>query len=270
MVNSYGKNLYLHENLPDEIPACMKRIAIIDDEPDARETLHLMVATYCPEVHIAGIANGVADGFRMICREKPDIVLLDIRMDDGSGFDLLDMFPQPKFKVIFTTAYDEFALRAFRYHALDYLLKPVTPMALVDAIDRAVATSLSDNHRNISVIKENHLTGIHDKIAINTREGVTLLNLSSITRFEADSNYSWAYPHQEEKVLIAKSMSEFEDLLPQNTFFRIHQSYIVNIRYIKKYLKEGNIVVLDDNTELSIARRRKDDFLEWLEKSRRE
>lgn len=248
----------------------MKRIAIIDDEPDARETLRLMITTYCPDVSIAGLANSVADGFRLICRETPDIVLLDIRMDDGSGFDLLDMFRQPKFRVIFTTAYDEFALRAFRYHALDYLLKPVTPEGLVNAIERAKVAPVPEYYPKTDIIKITQRAGIQDKIAINTREGVTLLTLSSITRFEADSNYSWAYLHQQDKVLVAKSLSDFEDLLPEDSFYRIHQSHIVNIRYVKKYIKEGNIVVMDDNKELVIARRRKDDFLEWLEMSRQE
>lgn len=243
----------------------MIRIAIIDDEPDARETLHLLIDAYYPKAEIVGHANGVAEGFALICRESPDIVLLDIRMDDGSGFDLLDMFSKPKFKVIFTTAHDEYALRAFRYQALHYLLKPVTPVTLVEALDRAVEVSLQEHLREVAQFKESRASLQKDKVAIQSREGLTFLNLSDITYITADANYTWAYLHPPEKILLTKKMVDLEAILPAERFFRIHNSCIVNIRYIKKYLKDGLIVVMDDNTELSIARRRKEEFLEWLE-----
>jgi len=243
----------------------MKRIAIIDDEANARMGLRTLLDSFCPDVEICGEADSVESGYQLIRQSKPHGVLLDISMEDGTGFDLLDKFINPSFQVIFTTAHDEFALKAFRYHALDYLLKPINPVELVQTIDRLTVEVPEEYPTQINNLLESNRTRQFDKIAITSLEGVAFLRLDQIVRLESDASYTTFYLSNKERHLIARPMKDFEDLLPEDDFFRLHQSHLVHLSFVKKILREdGGYALMEDDSKVPIARRRKEAFLQVM------
>ncbi len=245
----------------------MKRIAIVDDEQDARQALRTLLETYCPDVEVCGEADSVESAFALIRQTQPDAILLDISMEDGTGFDLLDKFQRTSFQVIFTTAHDEFALKAFRYHALDYLLKPINPVELAQTIDLLKIENQEDYQTRINNLLESARTRQLDKITLTSQEGMVFLNLDQIVRLESDGSYTSFYLPDKERHLIARPMKDFEDLLIGHDFFRIHQSHIVQLSFVKKVLREdGGYALMEDGFKAPIARRRKEEFLEVLKK----
>ncbi len=243
----------------------MKRIAIIDDESHARQTLRTILNELCPQVSIVGEANGVLSGVQLIRQASPQCVLLDISMEDGSGFDLLDQFPHPDFKVIFTTAFDQFALKAFRYSALDYLIKPIVPNELKAAIEKLETESLEQH-----VEKLKHLLAVGKqpqvkKIVLSTQEGLVFLPIEKIVRLESEGCYTTFYLLNNERHVVSKGLKEYEELLPEDSFFRIHQSHIVQRSFVRKVMKEdGGYVVMKDGSKVPLANRRRQAFMEWL------
>ncbi|MCF8247777.1 MAG: LytTR family DNA-binding domain-containing protein [Saprospiraceae bacterium] len=245
----------------------MKRIAIVDDEAHARQFLKTMLAKFCPEVEIVGEADGVGTALQLIRQTRPDAVLLDISMEDGSGFDLLDFFPQLDFKVVFTTAHDEFALRAFHYAALDYLLKPIQPKDLIRALERVRETPILDYTEKIKVLLENARQHRPLTITLHTQEGLTLLKLEQIVYLSSDNAYTTFHLMQGEQLVVSRPIGDFEVLLPSDSFFRIHQSYLVNLTHVRKILKdEGGVVAMSNGSQLPLARRRKDEFIESVKR----
>jgi two-component system LytT family response regulator len=243
----------------------MKRIAIIDDEPDARQAIRTLLETYCPEVEICGEADSVENAYLLIRNTQPHGILLDISMEDGSGFDLLDKFPQASFKVIFTTAHDEFALKAFRYHALDYLLKPINPVELAQAVDLVKSGVTEDYQDRINNLLESARSHKLDKITLNSQEGLVFLSIDQIVHLESDGSYTTFYLLNKEKHVIARPIKEFEELLSDHDFFRLHQSFIVHLPFVSKVLREdGGYVLMEGDFKIPIARRRKEEFLDLL------
>ena len=242
----------------------MKRIAIIDDESNARQLLVSILKNHCPEVELVGEANSVASGIHLIRQTKPDAVLLDISMGDGTCFDLLDQISNLDFKVIFTTAFDDFAIRAFRYNALDYLLKPLIPKDLVAAINRIENVSSEIYTQQIKNLLEDARQKKHSKIVLSSQEEFIFIQIDQIVHLHSEGNYTTFYLFNKKRIVVSRPIGEFEELLPENSFFRIHQSYIVNIAFVKKIMKEeGGGVVMEDDSQLPISRRRKSDFLDY-------
>lgn len=243
----------------------MKRIAIIDDESHARQTIRTLLKELCPQATVVGDANGVQSGVRLIEQTSPQCVLLDISMEDGTGFDLLDQFAHPAFKVIFTTAFDQFALKAFRYSALDYLVKPIVPMELKTAIEKLETESI-DQH--VEKLKHLLATGRQPqmkKIVLSSQEGLVFLPLDQIVRLESEGCYTTFYLLESERHVVAKGLKEYEELLPSDTFFRIHQSHIVQRSFVRKVLKEdGGYVAMKDGSKIPLAIRRKQAFMDWV------
>lgn len=243
----------------------MKRIAIIDDEPDARQLLRAMIDSLCPDVEICGEADGVQSAYVLIRQTRPHGILLDISMEDGTGFDLLEQFPHPTFQAIFTTAHDEFALKAFRYHALDYLLKPINPVELAQAIDRVKVEVPEDYPARISKLLESARSGQLNKITLTSQEGMAFLRLDQIIRLESDASYTTFYLLNQERQVVSRPMKDFETLLPEDEFFKLHQSHIVNLSFVKKILREeGGYALMEDGCKVPVARRRKEEFLELM------
>jgi two-component system LytT family response regulator len=240
----------------------MKKIAIIDDEAYARQFLRTLLGSLCPEVEIVGEADGVADGLHLIRQTCPDAVLLDISMEDGSGFDLLDFFPKLDFKVIFTTAHDEFALRAFHYAAVDYLLKPIQPKDLMRALERVSESPQAVFNEKMKHLLETTRQKLPLNLTLQTQEGLVLIKLEQIIYLESDNAYTTFFLKDGMKVVVSKPIGEFESRLPADSFFRIHQSYLVNLASVRKILKDDKAqVVLENGVQLPLARRRKDDFI---------
>ncbi|GJM33137.1 MAG: DNA-binding response regulator [Saprospiraceae bacterium] len=241
------------------------RAVVIDDEAAARSLILIYLKDFCPEIQVVGEACGVQTGISVITETSPDLIFLDIHLQDGSGFDLLKEFSSPSFRIIFITAYDNFAYKAFQYSAVDYLLKPVDPLQLKKAVEKIQKQSQNDNYlEQLKTLLEN----LHDKkakkIALSASEGLIFLNLNEICRLESKGNYT-TFHSKGERFVVAKSLKEYEQLLPGDQFFRIHQSHLVNIHCVHKILKEeGGAVLMNDGSKLPLARRKKDTFIQRL------
>ena len=218
----------------------MIRALIVDDEPKNTRILKSLLTDYCPQVEICGIAENSASAMELIEALSPDLVFLDIEMPYGNAFDLLDKLMPVSFEIIFITAFDEYTLKAFKYSALDYLLKPVNIEELKEAVERA-QTRLASKNTNVqlqnllSTIKRG--TGGLQKIALPYKDSLVFVPVNSIIRFEGSSGYSTVYTNEGQKFLGTRTIKEYEDILPEDLFFRVHNSHLVNLNCIKKYQK---------------------------------
>ena len=240
---------------------------IIDDEEESRTNLSQLLQEYATGVKVIGEADGVKSGISVIRELNPDLLFLDIQMQDGSGFDLLDFFTDPQFGIIFITAHDEYAIRAFKYHAIDYLLKPIHPVELNNAIKKIQTSSKTTEPLNrLTSLVKNIKDGVFDKIAVSTQEGIFYIKINDIFKFESFRNYTTIFFANDKKLLTTKPISEFEDLL-DDTFLRTHQSHIVNLNYVSGLFKkdEGYIRMEDDST-VPLSRRKKEKFLYRMSK----
>lgn len=242
------------------------RVIVIDDESQSRKTLQILLKDYCPHVAIIGEADGVLAGYQLLQRESPDALFLDIHMSDGTGFDLLNKIQNPSFQVVFITAYDNFAIKAFQYNAIDYLLKPINVDELLRAIRKIKpATQQPDFKRRLDNLLETNKTGKFDKIAVSSNDGLHFLELSEIVRLESEGNYTTFNLLNGKQVIVAKTLKSFEDLLEDEMFFRTHQSHIINLKYIAKIVKEdGGYLLMKDQGKVPISRSKKDQFMKLV------
>jgi two-component system LytT family response regulator len=249
--------------------APMLRTIIIDDEAHQRLTIEKMVIRYCPQVNLVAQANGVKTGVEAVRKHKPDLVLLDIKMDDGTGFDLLDRLQPVDFRVIFITAYDQYAIKAFRFSALDYLLKPLDPDELAQAVAKAEHVIQRDFLTQLENLRE-HLSAEGKTmkwIILKTFDNIHLIPVQEIMYCEADSNYIRVYLVNDMMIMITASLKDYEDLLVDSGFIRVHRSFLVNVKYIRRFEKaEGGFVVLDNDVKIPVASRKRDELLVMFER----
>ncbi|RFS16113.1 LytTR family DNA-binding domain-containing protein [Emticicia sp. C21] len=247
----------------------MYKAIIVDDENRSVETLSSIIYLFCStEVEVIGTANSIQEAYQLIQEKSPDIVFLDVEMPHGSGFDLLEKFTNPKFEVIFTTGFDHYAVTAIKFSALDYLLKPINIEELKQAIGKAKERIEKKNsQQNFDHLIQN-LKNPRDKsnkIPLPILNGFQFVPVNNIIYCEADEDYTHIYLNDNTKITVSKSIKDFEDLLANYDFFRIHHSFLVNRDYIKRYTKgEGGTITTEQGTELPVSRRRKSEFLEWL------
>lgn len=244
------------------------RVALVDDEPASRTVLRDYLRTYLPGSSVIGEAGGVAEAEQMLLNHETDLVLLDVQMEDGTGFDLLDRFTTWNFNVIFTTAHDEFAVRAFRYNAIDYLLKPIVAEDFVLAVNKAKAQTDHDfRQQQIAQLLETTNQKKFDRITLYTTDGPVFARTDEILRLETYGNYSFVYLANGERLLVSRNLKEFEEMLHEPQFFRVHQSHMVNTSLVKKVIKdEGGQAVMKDGSKIPVARRRKEEFLSLMKK----
>jgi len=239
----------------------MIRVIIVDDEKTSRDTLIGLLGRYCKNVEVIGQADGVASGIEVIRKNAPDVVFLDIQMPDGSGFRLLEEIGEVNFEVIFTTAYDQYAIKAIKYSALDYLLKPVVPDDLVNAVKKAEQKkNLGQMSQNIKTLLEN-LSQQNEprKIVLSTAEKMHIVEIDDILRCESDDYYTRFFFKDGKTLLISKTLKENEELLGEKYFIRPHKSHLVNIKYIKGFLKnDGGYIVMSDGTKVPVSRRKRE------------
>ena len=244
---------------------------IVDDEERHHETLGKMLANFCPEIELLGDAYNVAEAVNLINTKNPQLVFLDIEMPGGNGFTLFDNFDEPPFEVIFTTAHDLYAINAIKYAALDYLMKPVNIKELQEAVARAskVISRKEDTSSNqkINVLKSN--LKLEDKrftkIALPSSGGIDFIEAEIIIRAEAERSYSNFYLENGKKILVSKPLKEYEALLEQCNFFRVHKSHMINLTHIEKYIKgKGGYVIMKDGSHVDVSVRKKDDLLNRL------
>ncbi len=249
----------------------MIKAIIVDDEQHCIDRLRgFLLTDYSNSVVLGGEATFVADGYKLINELKPDLIFLDVQIHDKTGFDLLREIGKADFEVIFTTAYDKFAVQAFKFSALDYLLKPIDRDDLKLAMDKFNESKKQSNDKRLEVLLHNtqpqkNLSG---RIIVPTSSGFEIFDAKDIIRCESSSNYTTIYLENKQKLMVAKTLKEFEEMLVDHNFYRVHNSHLVNLDYIKSYNRgKGGSIVLIDGMELEVSTRRKEDFLKRLSNS---
>jgi two-component system LytT family response regulator len=242
------------------------RTLIVDDEELARKNLEFLLNDYCEGIQVIGEVGNVREAKKFLNSNKIDLLLLDIEMPNGSGFELLESIKDEiDFKIVFITAYHEYALKAFKYSAVDYLLKPINPEELQAAINKVKPGSDKDSPEKIEALIENMgKRGEQlEKIALASMEGLQFVNLDEIMYCESQDNYTQFFLTDGRRIMVSKTIKFFEEVLDQAKFFRVHRSNIINLRYIDKYVKgEGGFVVLKQGARIPVSRRRKESFLQ--------
>lgn len=241
------------------------RTVLIEDEPKSMLSLETLLSRYCPEVEVVGRGRNVKEGYQVLHTTNPDLALLDISMPDGDAFQLLNQINQINFEIIFITAYNDYALKAFEYSALHYLLKPINYLDLQLAIQRYQKVNPKEDIQAKLNLLQDNLQNNFEKISLPTQEGLTVIEIKRIIRIEASSNYSLVYFDDGESLIVSKTLHQFEDILSGQGFCRIHNTHLINLAYIKKYQKgRGGTVSMTDGTKLSVSAGRKKEFLEKL------
>jgi two-component system LytT family response regulator len=237
----------------------------VEDERKSREFLSELLAHYCPQVEVVGDADSVEAAVSVIREQKPELIFLDIEMPQHNGFKLFEFIPDADFDVIFTTAFDQYAVKAFEYSAIDYLLKPIKISKLVQAVSKVSERLAKDTRRERLEALQDNLNKDFHKIVLPTQEGYQFLEVGDIIRCEADSNYTLFRLVNGEKVLVSKTLKHIEELLGSKEFFRIHQSHLINLRHMRKYIKgKSGQVEMGDDSVLDVSVRRKAALLERI------
>lgn len=241
------------------------RAIIIDDEKKSILTLTKLLEKYSPEISIIGTAENVAEGVKTVNELQPELVFLDISMPDGDGFDVLQLVDFHDFEVIFITASDRFAIRAFELSALHYLLKPINYKELQDAVGRFIKLRKTNMmHEQVNVLKQT-LNNEHQKIILPTAEGMHIIDLDDIIRCEADDNYTHFILQEEKKLIVSKTLSVFEKILSDLNFARVHNKHLINLKHIKQYIRgKSGYVIMNDNSNVNISENKKNEFLAKL------
>ncbi len=246
----------------------MIRAIIIEDEKMSRETLRKLLQKYCPTVDVVSEADGYRRGMEEIRKHQPDVIFLDIQMPDGSGFRLLEEMELINFEVIFTTAFDQFAIKAIKYSALDYLLKPIIPQELIEAVQKVEKKKAElQKRKNLGVMLEGNQVkeDQNQKIILSTSDMIHVINIDDIIRCESDNYYTYFYFTDGRKLLVSKTLKENEELLSHHNFIRPHKSHLINIKYIKSFLRhEGGVILMTDGTRIPVSRRKKDKIMEII------
>ncbi|WP_223609227.1 LytTR family DNA-binding domain-containing protein [Chryseobacterium sp. OSA05B] len=237
-----------------KIQAC-----IIDDEQDGRDYIALLLENEFPEIQTAFRASSVEEAYIYLSKNTPDIIFLDVQLKDGTAFDLLAKFREVDAQIIFITAFENFAIQAIKNSAADYLLKPIKKMDFIIAVNKVLENIKKSKNSSAVSLNEN-------KISLPTLQGFRLTNISDIIRCEADSSYTTFYLTDKTKIIVSKTLHEFEEQLSKYNFFRIHHKHLINLFHLKEYIKgKGGQVVMADHSVLDVSVRKKNDFLHKIE-----
>ena len=239
---------------------------LVDDMSTALQLLQSDLESNHPEIKIIGTAKSVVEAAKLLRIESPDMLFLDIMLGDGTGFDLLEIIPDLKSKVIFVTASDEYAIKAFKFAAIDYLLKPYADNELQKAIEKA-KLQIAPNQERISILKESLKTpsAKPTKISLHTLEKISVVSISDIVRCVSDNNNTQFFLKDEKKIFVTKTLKYFADMLKECGFMRTHQSHLVNLNYVKEFIKsDGGYLILTDNSNVPVSVRKRSEVLEIL------
>lgn len=241
----------------------MIKAVIIDDEREGRLTLTNMLQSFCQNIEVVAEADSVASGLEVINNHQFDLLFLDIQLQDGNGFEILEKLNRHDFKVIIVTAYDQYALKAIKFSAFDYLLKPVDPEQLVLAVNKfALQRGPETYQEEIKALLANQKR--IKTIALPSLEGIRFVKIDQIIRCEAVNNYTRFYTYSGEEILIAKTLKEYDEMLEEMNFCRVHQSHLINLDHVERYVKGGSTVVMSNGSEVEVSRRKKDEFMKRM------
>ena len=241
---------------------------IVDDEPYSCEALVTLLERYCPDVKVLDICYSAASALVSIKEQNPQILFLDIEMPHMNGFELLEKLPEINFELIFTTSYDQYAIKAIRFSALDYLLKPIDQEELKKAVQKAVNSMKHPLPQQIEILlqKLNHPTIAVNKIAIPTMEGLQMLFVENIIQCSSDSNYTVLHLRSKQKITASRTLKEIEEMLQDYSFLRVHHSYVVNLNEIEKYIRgDGGYLIMSDGSNIDVSRSRKEMLIKKLQ-----
>jgi two-component system LytT family response regulator len=246
----------------------MINAVIVDDEEDGREALRLAVRNYCPTVNLLATCGSAEEGIECIRRLAPELVFLDVQMPKKSGFDLLKELSPIDFKVIFVSAFDKYAIKAIKFSALDYLLKPVDVDELITAVNKVNDDHPRSLYQYQSVWNNvQHKSGRIDRLAVPTFDGIDFYKTDDIIFCKADGNYTHLYLADKSVKLASKNLKDFENILLDSGFCRVHHSFLINLMHVQKYVKgEGGYVLMTDHHQVEISRRKKEEFLRLLDR----
>lgn len=247
----------------------MIKAIIVDDEKNSIEVLEWLLTTYCPDVKVIATCGSAEEGMKAIDQQKPDLLFLDIEMPKMNGFDMLEQLKNISFDIVFITAYDNFAVRAFKYAALNYLLKPVDPDELVATIQRHKEKKQPTSNEQLSILFQNLINkeANVERIALSTKDGLMFVQAKNIVYCEAESNYTKVVMNDGQKIVVAKTLKDLDETLVGSNFFRIHNSFLININHVVKFIREdGGYVEMLDKTQITISRSKKDAFFQLFAK----
>ena|SRR6218665_1151514 len=245
----------------------MKKALIIDDEQRTRELIAKMIESFDLGIEAIPRGENVKSGLEAIASIQPDLVFLDIQMPDGTGFDLLKAVPEKNFEVIFITAHEEFAIKAIKFSALDYILKPVDPEELRAAVERALQAMNDEvSEPQFEALQNNIQPNQKRRLVLKTQESVHVVDLDQIIRCEADRNYTSFFLKEGRKILVSRTLKDYETLLTGHNFLRVQQSHLINLNYVDRYDKgNGGAVVMKDGSEVPLSPAKRDIFFQILE-----
>lgn len=242
---------------------------IIDDEPAMQEVNSQLLLEYFPQIKLVGIADCIRTGIDLIYKKKPDLVLLDIQLSDGSGFQLLQKLPSYDFKVVFITAFDSFAIKAIKFSAIDYILKPVNEIEFQQAIQRAINLIEKKEHTEsqVNILMDSFKKELQNKkLVLRTQNSIHIVDISDIHYCRSDNSYTTFYLNNHENILVSKSLKDYESLLKAYGFFRPHQSFLVNLNHIKKVDKtDHGFIIMKNKKEIPISIRQKKNLIDLLD-----
>lgn len=247
----------------------MIRAVLIDDEDKAVKNLASLLGEFCPDIEIAGTASTLTDAKKAVSTHSPDLVFLDIEMPEANGFELLEQLGDVDFELIFITAYHQYAIKAFKFSAVDYLLKPINILELQSAVKRVVRRKAKHQTKDkLEVLLQNLRPNRPiNKIALPTEDGLLFIQLDDIIQAESLDNYTRFFLKGGKKILVSKTIKHFEELLSGHQFFRVHRSHLINLNHIKKYVKgEGGYTIMSDESTIMVSRRKKEPFLKVFSK----
>ncbi|HUR12629.1 MAG TPA: LytTR family DNA-binding domain-containing protein [Flavitalea sp.] len=245
----------------------MIKAIIVDDEIDCCETIADLLQTYCPSIEITAVFHNGAEALTGILKHQPDLVFLDVEMPRMNGFEMLELLPQVNFDIIFTTSYDQYALKAIRFSAIDYLLKPIDRNELQKSVQKVAQRSQRTISKQVEILMQKiHQPGKSiSKIALPTMEGLQMIPVDSIISCESDGNYTIILLKSRQKLIASTPLKEIEDVLEDHSFVRVHRCYLVNLNEVEKYVKgEGGYLVMSDGSSINVSRSKKDSLLKKL------
>lgn len=247
----------------------MLKTIIIDDEIKSRETLAYLLDKNCKDIEVIGQGFNVESAVLLINRYKPDLIFLDINLPDGTGFDILKKINSFNLKIIFITAYNEYAVKAFKFSAIDYLLKPIVTIELIEAVDKVIKyKELEDTN----IKYDNFLNNInspktHHKIVLKTAEGMHVVSVNDIIRCESDRNYTTIFLTNKKTIVVSRTLSKYEELFKNHKFYRVHKSHLINLNHIISYEKKDyGSIIMSDYSKIPISSRKKNEIIEIINK----
>ena len=245
----------------------MIRTLIIDDEPNCCKTLAALLERFCPEVQVIDVCADGLEGLQKIRQHSPSLVFLDVEMPKMNGFEMLEKISPVNFHLIFTTSYDQYALKAFRFSAIDYLLKPIDRDELQKSVQKVVRHLQIPGQQQLEILMEKIKQPARpvNKIAVSTMEGLQMISVDNIIRCESDDNYTMLFLRDKKKIIVSSTLKDIEELLEDFPFARVHRSHLVNLNEIEKYLRgEGGYLIMSDGSSIDVSRSKKEFLLKKL------